>query len=68
NIRSEEYSQYEFTKSSGNYSIFRHLAQKIQDAMGSSQTNKWVMDQIVDIDAVEICKKFIEVYESLNRK
>ena len=36
--------------------------------MGSSQTNKWVMDQIVDIDAVEICKKFIEVYESLNKK
>ena len=68
NIRSGEYSQYEFTKSSGNYSIFRHLAKKIQDAMGSSQTNKWVMDQIVDIDAVEICKKFIEVYESLNKK
>ena len=36
--------------------------------MGSSQTNKWVMDQIMEnIDAVEICKKFIEVYESLNR-
>jgi hypothetical protein len=67
NIRSGEYSQYEFTRSSGNYSIYRHLAKKIQDAMGSSQTNKWVMDQIVDIDAVEICKKFIEVYESLTR-
>ena len=67
NIRSGEYSDYEFSKSGSNYSIYRHLAKKIQDAMGSSQTNKWVMDQIVDIDAVEICKKFIEVYESLNR-
>ena len=67
NIRSGEYSDYEFTKDGSNYSIYRHLAKKIQDAMGSSQTNKWVMDQIVDIDAVEICKKFIEVYDSLNR-
>ena len=66
NIRSGEYSDYEFTKDGSNYSIYRHLAKKIQDAMGSSQTNKWVMDQIVDIDAVEICKKFIEVYDSLN--
>ena len=67
NIRSEEYSEYEFTKSGSNYSIYRHLAKKIQDAMGSSQINKWVMDQVVDIDAVEICKKFIEVYSSLTK-
>ena len=67
NIRSEEYSEYEFTKSGSNYSIYRHLAKKIQDAMGSSQTNKWVMDQVVDIDAVEMCKKFIEVYTSLTK-
>ena len=65
NLRSSEYSDYDFSPGEANYSIFRHLAKKIQDAMGSSQTNKWVMDQIVDIDAVEICKKFIEVYNSL---
>ena len=68
NLRSTEYSQYEFSKKGSNYSIYRHLAKKIQDSMGSSQTNKWVMDQIVDIDAVEICKKFIGVYESLTKK
>ena len=51
-----------------NYSIYRHLAKKIQDSMGLSQTNKWVMDQIVDIDAVEVFKKITEVYESLTRK
>ena len=67
NIRSEEYSEYEFTKSGSNYSIYRHLAKKIQDAMGSSQINKWVMDQVVDIDAVEMSKKFIEVYTSLTK-
>ena len=68
NLRSEEYSNYEFSKRGSNYSIYRHLSKKIQDAMGSSQTNKWVMDQIIDIDAVEICKKFLEVYQSLTKK
>jgi len=67
NLRSSEYSEYEFSKKGDNYSIYRHLAKKIQDSMGLSQTNKWVMDQVVDIDAVEICKKFIEVYESLTK-
>ena len=55
------------TKKGTNYSIFRHLAKKVQDAMGLSQTNKWVMDQIVDIDGVEVYKKIIEVYDSLKK-
>ena len=68
NLRSAEYSEYEFDKTGSNYSIYRHLAKKVQDAMGFSQTNKWVMDQVVDIDAIEICKKFLEVYHSLTKK
>ena len=68
NLRSSEYSDYKFSKTGSNYSIYRHLAKKIQDSMGLSQTNKWVMDQIVDIDAVEVFKKITEVYESLTRK
>ena len=35
--------------------------------MGYSQTNKWVMDQIIDIDAVEILKKIFEVYDSVTK-
>tara|TARA_Y100000590_G_scaffold67399_1_gene73228 strand:+ start:7271 stop:7837 length:567 start_codon:yes stop_codon:yes gene_type:complete len=67
NMRSSEYSEFEFSKKGTNYSIFRHLAKKVQDAMGLSQTNKWVMDQIVDIDGVEVYKKIIEVYDSLKK-
>ena len=66
-MRSSEYSEFKFSKKESNYSIFRHLAKKIQDAMGLSQTNKWVMDQIVDIDSVEVYKKIIEVYDSLRK-
>ena len=67
NMRSTEYSEFDFSKEGSNYSIFRHLAKKVQDAMGLSQTNKWVMDQIVDIDAVDVFKKIIEVYNSLKK-
>ena len=67
NLRSSEYSEFEFSKKGENYSVFRHLAKKIQDIMGLSQTNKWVMDQIIDIDAKEVYKKLVEVYESLKK-
>ena len=64
-IRSSEYSNYEFSPKERNYSIYRHLALKVQEAMGYSQTNKWIMDQIVDIEAVEVCNKIVSVYKSL---
>ena len=65
NLRSTEYSNYEFSPKERNYSIYRHLALKVQEAMGYSQTNKWIMDQIVDIEAVEVCNKIVSVYKSL---
>ena len=68
NLRSTEFSNYEFNPKESNYSIYRHLALKVQEAMGFSQTNKWIMDQIVDIDAVEVCDKVIEVYRSLTAR
>ena len=54
NLRSTEYSEFEFSRNGSNYSLYRHLSKKCQDVMGYSQTNKWVMDQIIDIDSVEI--------------
>ena len=65
NLRSTEYSNYEFSPKERNYSIYKHLALKVQEAMGYSQTNKWIMDQIVDIEAVEVCNKIVSVYKSL---
>ena len=65
NLRSTEYSNYEFSPKERNYSIYRKLALKVQEAMGYSQTNKWIMDQIVDIEAVEVCNKIVSVYKSL---
>ena len=67
NLRSTEYSEFEFSRNGSNYSLYRHLSKKCQDVMGYSQTNKWVMDQIIDIDSVEILKKILEVYDSVTK-
>ena len=67
NLRSSEYSEFEFSRKGSNYSLYRHLSKKCQDVMGYSQTNKWVMDQIIDIDSVEILKKILEVYDSVTK-
>ncbi len=67
NLRSSEYSQFEFSRKGSNYSLYRHLSKKCQDVMGYSQTNKWVMDQIIDIDSVEILKKILEFYDSVTK-
>ena len=67
NLRSTEYSEFEFSRNGSNYSLYRHLSKKCQDVMGYSQTNKWVMDQIIDIDSVEILKKILGVYDSVTK-
>ena len=35
------------------YSARRLLGSLIQDVMGLSQTNKWVIQQIIDIDSID---------------
>ena len=63
----ENLFEFDFSRNGSNYSLYRHLSKKCQDVMGYSQTNKWVMDQIIDIDSVEILKKILEVYDSVTK-
>ena len=50
NERSREYADYEYTEEGPSYSFTRHLGHSIQKIMGLSQTNKWVIDQVMEID------------------
>ena len=49
------YSNFEFSRTGSNYSLYRHLSKKCQDVMGYSQTNKWVMDQMQMIKNLHLC-------------
>lgn len=53
NQRFAEYAETGFDQDGPGYQARRCLGEKIQDVMGMDQTNKWVIQQIMDLDARE---------------
>ncbi|MFT5115939.1 MAG: hypothetical protein ACI8P9_005298 [Parasphingorhabdus sp.] len=51
NKRIEEYSELGFTAGEPSYSMLRTLGRHIQDLMGANQTNRWIIDHVMEIDA-----------------
>ena len=51
NTRFEEYAKGKFEDGEPGYAARRLLGNMVQDIMGNSQTNRWVIQQVVDIDA-----------------
>jgi hypothetical protein len=50
NTRAAEYAEYSFEPGAPGYHMLRGLGRHIQDVMGEGQTNRWVIDQIMEID------------------
>ncbi len=53
NRRNSEYGQCAFTNGAAGYSLLRAFGERIQIIMGRDQTNRWVIDQVMDIDGPE---------------
>ena len=64
NLRSSEYGSCACTDEPG-YAMLRTLGSHIQNIMGSDQTNKWVIDQVMDIDAPDLCRRLSSSLDSL---
>jgi hypothetical protein len=54
NARAAEYSEFNYTDDGPSYPFMRHLGYEIQQIMGESQENRWVIDQVMDKDGIEI--------------
>ncbi len=54
NERGAEYSAFNYTDDGPSYPFMRHLGYEIQQIMGESQENRWVIDQVMDRDGIEI--------------
>jgi hypothetical protein len=54
NLRGTEYAGLNYTDDGPSYPFMRHLGYEIQQIMGESQENRWVIDQVMDRDGVEI--------------
>ncbi len=52
----DEYADLSFADEKPGYGFLRYLGEKIQIIMGQSQVNRWVIDQIMDVDGPEIAK------------
>jgi len=54
NRRSNEYAELSYAEDGPSYPFMRHLGYEIQQIMGESQENRWVIDQVMDKDGIEI--------------
>ncbi len=53
NERSQDYAEMPFDAEMASYSALRYLAEKIQALMGSEQVNRWIAEQVIEIDGPE---------------
>lgn len=64
NRRFEEYSEFGFNDGQPAYNARRFLGHSVLMLLGEDQTNRWVIDQVIDIDAPELTDQNVK---SLNR-
>jgi hypothetical protein len=65
NRRAEEYAELGFDDEGPSYPFYRHLGYEIQQAMGLEQINRWVIDQVMDLDAPDIYNQIKRVTRNL---
>lgn len=57
NARCEEYAFCSMTADGPGYQMLKGIGSKIQTIMGSDQTNKWVIDQVMGIEAPDMFER-----------
>ncbi|MCB1763131.1 MAG: hypothetical protein KDI27_08360 [Gammaproteobacteria bacterium] len=65
NLRAQEYAELGFSEEGPSYPFMRHLGYEIQQIMGSSQENRWVIDQVMDKDAPEVYQQLKRMLRNL---
>ena len=65
NQRGTEYADFSYTKDGPSYPFMRHLGYEVQQIMGESQENRWVIDQVMDRDGVEIDREIKRAISNL---
>ena len=66
NQRSGEYAEFNFDQQGPGYPFLRHLGFEIQQVMGDkAHENRWVIDQVMDVDAPEVYKQLARAVRNL---
>ena len=67
NQRGSEYAELNYGDDGPSYPFMRHLGYEIHQIMGESQENRWVIDQVMDIDGPEAFEVFSKSLVKLKR-
>jgi hypothetical protein len=65
NQRSADYAEFNFSEAGPSYPFLRHLGFEIQQIMGHEQENRWVIDQVMDVDGPEVYKQLARAVRNL---
>ena len=65
NVRTTEYAQYSFDELEPRFGLLKRLGTNIQQVMGESQTNRWVIDQIITVDGPDAVRLFMDILRNL---
>lgn len=65
NARASEYAETPFPDGDPGFETRRCLGERIQETMGVTQTNKWVIQQVIDLDAPEAMRHLRTAMENL---
>ena len=66
NRRNSHYGECSFSDGVPGYALLRAFSDHIQAIMGSDQTNRWVMDQVMDIDGPDVVRQLGESMMNLH--
>lgn len=65
NSRGAEYAELGFNADGPSYPFMRHLGHEIQQIMGDDGENRWVIDQVMDKDGVEVYRNLARAVDNL---
>ena len=65
NARFSEYARGSFEAGQPGYSLLRTFGENVRQIMGDDQTNKWTIDQIMDVDGLMMTEKMSASLNSL---
>lgn len=65
NRRGGEYAELNYGADGPSYPFMRHLGYEIQQIMGESQENRWVIDQVMDRDGPDIDREIRRAIDNL---
>ena len=65
NRRGAEYAEFGFSDDGPSYPFMRHLGYEIQGIMGDREQNRWVIDQVMDQDGLDVYRQLSRALRNL---